>query len=67
MERLNKEKGNIQEYQRELDEMEDEGQNNFDNVMAGDDEEGAIDDPANQQLERKVHEIKKQKEQQLYN
>lgn len=45
--------------------MEDEGQNNFDNVLAGDDEDGAVDDPANQQLVSKQYELKKQKEQQL--
>ena len=59
MERLTKEKLNIQDYQAELDEMEEEGQNNFDNVLAGDDDDGAVDVAANQQLVSKQYELKK--------
>ena len=43
MERLNKERTNIQDFQAELDEIEDEGQNNFDNILAGDEEDAAED------------------------
>ena len=66
MDNLQNEKKKIHEYQAKLDELDDDGQNNFDNVLADEEDDPGIDDDHENQNKQKQHEMKKQKERQLY-
>ena len=62
MDNLQNEKKKIHEYQAKLDELDDDGQNNFDNVLADEEDDPGIDDDHENQNKQKQHEMKKQKE-----
>jgi len=53
MDNLQNEKKKIHEYQAKLDELDDDGQNNFDNVLADEEDDPGIDDDHENQNKQK--------------